>query len=135
MSEKLLLAARAAQLRAYCPYSGYQVGAAVEDAEGRIYAGSNIENQSYGATVCAERVALWNMVAAGSQQWVRLAVVTKDGGTPCGLCLQVMSEFAANDEVEVVIATPEEQKRILTLHDLMPIRFESDEVQRSSQVN
>ena len=90
----LLYAAEEAMTRAYAPYSGYAVGAAVAGADGKIYDGCNVENVSYPAGLCAERVAMGSMVARGCQRLTAMAVVTKDGATPCGICLQVMSELA-----------------------------------------
>jgi cytidine deaminase len=116
-----------ARARAYAAYSNYLVGAAVESASGQVFSGANIENISYGATVCAERVAIWKMVESGERVWRRIAVVTADGGTPCGMCLQVMSEFAAN-EAEVIVGTPEGPRHTYRFRDLMPHAFSSDKV-------
>jgi cytidine deaminase len=107
--DALLEAARSAAERAYAPYSRFRVGAAVEVA-GTIYAGCNIENASYGLTVCAERVALFTAVAAGHQQVERLAVSCVDAGPalgangrmPCGACRQVMAELMGADGVVLV---------------------------------
>ena len=95
--EELLAAARAARRHAYAPYSGYAVGAAVYCEDGRIYTGANVENASYGLTVCAERVAIFRAVSEGARRIRALAVVTPDGGTPCGACRQVLAEFAEED--------------------------------------
>src|SRR5438309_6241599 len=100
--EELLAAARAAAERAYCPYSGFPVGAAALAADGRVFVGCNVENASYGLSMCAERVALFQAAAAGVREIVRLAVTCPAGnpadpGTlmPCGACRQVMREFMA----------------------------------------
>lgn len=103
-SDALVAAAREARLRAWAPYSTFKVGAALETADGRIFTGCNIENASYGLTVCAERVALFKALSEGAADFVRLAVVADTPGptTPCGACRQVLWEFAP--EVEVIMA-------------------------------
>lgn len=86
---------RAAEMRSYAfaPYSGYQVGAAILSASGEIFGGCNVENRSYGATICAERAAISVMVSAGQGEIIAIAVDTGDSGFPCGICLQTISEF------------------------------------------
>jgi cytidine deaminase len=102
--DALLAAARAARARAYAPYSRYHVGAAVLTKSGRIFAGCNVENATYGATMCAERNAIGAMVAAGEREPVACVVVTAGPtpGTPCGICRQVLSEFAADMAITLV---------------------------------
>jgi cytidine deaminase len=92
----LELAAQAREL-AYAPYSNYAVGAAVVAKSGKIYTGSNVENASYGLTVCAERNAIFKGVTEGEREFVALAVVTSNGGSPCGACRQVAFEFMRPD--------------------------------------
>jgi cytidine deaminase len=108
-SVELLRAAQRAAGRAYCPYSGFPVGAAVLAADGRIFDGCNVENASYGLAICAERVALFNAVAAGAGKIERLAVSCPNASPdqpansmPCGACRQVMAEFLSAD-AEVVV--------------------------------
>lgn len=115
------LIARAREVRqaAYAPYSGYAVGAAVLSADGRQFSGVNVENAMYGATVCAERVAIWTAVAAGARDFRALAVVTPSGGAPCGFCRQVMHELAGPDLV-IALAAPEGAFERLRLADLLP---------------
>ena len=97
----LLAAAKAASVHAYCPYSGFAVGAAVRSADGRVFAGCNVENASYGLAICAERNAIFHAVAAGARDIIAVAVYTPTPAhtTPCGACRQVLLEFAANAEV------------------------------------
>jgi cytidine deaminase len=93
MRQKLIEAAQAARQRAYCPYSHYAVGAALLSADGVIFTGCNVENTSYGGTICAERTAVVKAVSEGVRQFVAVAVVTENGVSPCGLCRQVLYEF------------------------------------------
>jgi cytidine deaminase len=105
--EAAVAAARAAQQRAYARYSRFKVGAAVVDEQGRLHAGCNVENASYGLTICAERNAIGAAILAGAQRITAVAVVT-DGdepGAPCGACRQVLAQFAG-DDVPVVLAGP-----------------------------
>jgi cytidine deaminase len=120
--ETLTASAREARTRAYCPYSNYAVGAALLTPEGEMIQGCNVENASYGMTICAERSAVMAAVAQGKRQFTAIAVATKDGGTPCGACRQVLNEFnprmaviTVNEKGEVVHST--------TLDALLPTAF------------
>ena len=102
MTDKELLdCAKKALVNSYAPYSGFNVGAALLTDDNTIFLGCNIENASYGATVCAERTALFKAVSEGYTKFSRIAVVAKDGSTafPCGICLQVMNEFMPKGDV------------------------------------
>ncbi len=98
----LIAQAMDAQTRAYAPYSKYKVGAAVVTHKGKVYTGCNVENASYGLTICAERVAVFKAVSENGGMIDGIAIVTLDGGFPCGACLQVLSEF--NPTMYVIIA-------------------------------
>ncbi len=124
--QALIRAARDAREHAHAPYSGYAVGAAVRTRSGRIFTGCNIENASFGATVCAERVALWKAVSEGERDFDALAVVTLNGGSPCGLCRQVMAEFAP--EMRIIIADLQGNFRETTVEDLLPDRFRPEDI-------
>lgn len=94
MSQDLRKLAIDASTRAHSPYSKAKVGSAVETQDGKVYQGCNIENASFGGTVCAERVAIWKAVSEGHLRMKKIYVYTHDGWPPCGMCLQVMTEFA-----------------------------------------
>ena len=119
----LLAIAAAARSRAYAPYSRFAVGAALLTGEGAVFTGANIENASYGLTVCAERVALWNAIQAGHHRFSRLAVVAdcSPPPTPCGACRQVLHEFSP--AMWIVCAGLNGQKRIFRLSELLPEAF------------
>jgi cytidine deaminase len=120
--DNLIDAAREAGERAYAPYSHYHVGAALRVKDGTIYRGCNIENASYPAGICAERVALVKAVSEGIHDFEAIAVVTRDGGAPCGICRQMMYEFAP--DLRVVIArTDGEVVFDGALHELLPLGF------------
>ncbi len=123
--DQLVEEAKAARVRAYAPYSRYLVGAAIRTKRGSIYTGCNVENASYGATICAERGAVMTMVAAGERDPIACAVVTADEGSPCGICRQVLSEFARDMPIVLVgLKAPGGEKgRVVMLADLLPLAF------------
>jgi len=120
--KKLLAAARAVRLRAHAPYSKFRVGAAVLDERGRVHAGCNVENASYGLTVCAERNAVAAAVAAGAKRIRAFAVVTRDGSSPCGACRQVLAELGT-PTTDVLLASPAGKPVDHTLGTLLPYAF------------
>jgi len=129
MSRELVEAAQAARARAYAPYSGFTVGAAVEAGSGAIYTGCNVENASYGLTICAERVAVFKAVAAGEREITALAVVSGPGATPCGACRQVLAEFAPQpEEVPIIVVNGQGDERRYTLGQLLPANFSGEEL-------
>ena len=119
---KLIAAARVVRGRAHAPYSKYRVGAAVLDERGRVHVGCNVENASYGLTVCAERNAVAAAVAAGAKRIRAAAVTTPDGGTPCGACRQVLAELGAA-AMPILVARPNGAPRATTLGALLPDAF------------
>jgi cytidine deaminase len=118
--ELIDLAAQARQ-QAYAPYSRYAVGAALLGKSGRVYTGCNIENAVYGLTICAERVALFKAVSSSERTFESIAVVTANGGSPCGSCRQVLAEFGL--DIRVLIATPGELVDETRVVDLLPRAF------------
>jgi cytidine deaminase len=121
---ELVQAALEAQKRAYCIYSNFPVGAALRGTSGRIYAGVNVENASFGLTNCAERVAIGTAIAAGEKEFTAIAVVSRSGVTPCGACRQVLAEFAPKLEILMVDSLNPTQMHRATLDQLLPGRFE-----------
>ncbi len=120
--EDLVALAVEARNKAYVPYSHFPVGAALLAESGQVYTGCNVENASYGLSICAERVAVFKAVAAGERQFEAIAVVTETMATPCGSCRQVLAEFG-DDELQVIVADPEGQMEIYTLGELLPASF------------
>jgi cytidine deaminase len=112
--------------RAYAPYSRYAVGAALLAKSGRVYTGCNVENAVYGLTICAERAALFKAVSEGELEFERIAVVTANGGSPCGSCRQVLAEFGL--DIRVLIATPEQLVSETCVADLIPRAFGSKDL-------
>jgi cytidine deaminase len=127
---RLVEAARLARQSAYAPYSRFAVGAAVLTRSGQVVTGCNIENASFGLTVCAERVAIWKAVSEGETDFQALAVATSIDGSPCGACRQVMAEFAL--DMPVIIADLQQVHRIATVAELLPGAFTPDHLRSAS---
>ena len=133
--EKLCEKAIEAMGRAYAPYSGYKVGAALLCADGTVYQGCNIENASYTPTVCAERTAIFKAVSEGEHEFTMLAVCGgKDGVItgafpPCGVCRQVMAEFCAKD-MPILIVTGEDSYTAVSFGELLPYAFDTNYIQK-----
>lgn len=122
--DELIALAREAVDTAYAPYSGYKVGAVAFTETGDAFTGCNVENASYGLTVCAERVAIWKAVSESAEEIVALviAVEDKEMPRPCGACLQVMAEFAGQD-LQIVTVRGDGSYESLTLDDYLPMPF------------
>ena len=129
--EKLVELSKEAMQRAYAPYSGYQVGAALLCADGSVYLGSNIENASYTPTVCGERTAIFKAVSEGKREFTAIAICGGKNGVitgafpPCGVCRQVMREFC-DDDFTVYLVNAEGFDTV-TLADLLPYSFSAKE--------
>lgn len=125
--EKLIEAAQAARNKAYAPYSCFTVGAAVMAESGQIYSGCNVENASYGLTMCAERVAIFRAVAAGERKFSALAVAadTPAPASPCGACRQVMAEFAIKT---VIMCNTKGDRLTVKLEELLPYPFDKTDL-------
>lgn len=125
--KRLIEVAAEAARAAYCPYSGFAVGAAVLAEDGRVFAGCNVENASFGLTVCAERTALGSAVAAGVRHFKAIAIVSDRTPHPCGACRQVMAEFCDPDFAVLVASLDAlDAPREFRLGDLLPHPFGPD---------
>ena len=123
--DPLLTAALAAREHAHAPFSRFKVGAALEDAQGAFHTGCNIENATYGLTVCAERVAVFKAVSEGARGFRRMAVAadTDTLTPPCGACRQILWEFCG--DIEITLANPRGQTETWRLQDLLPRPFDA----------
>lgn len=126
---ELIALAKEARTHAYIPYSGFAVGAALLTKEGKVYQGCNIENASFGPTVCAERTAFFKAVYDGERDFEAIAVVGGKGGEepsglfpPCGVCRQVMREFCA-DDFKVIMGGKGDEYVVMTLAEILPASF------------
>jgi cytidine deaminase len=120
--DNLIAQAQAARLHAYAPYSNFLVGAALLTRDGRVFTGCNVENASYGLTVCAERIAVFKAVSEGCHDFAAIAVVSDTGATPCGACRQVLVEFGVD---KVIVAHVDGNHAVFTLDELVPHAFDS----------
>lgn len=126
--QQLIELANEARRRAYVPYSKYPVGAALRTKSGRVYTGVNIENAAYPTTVCAERVAVFKAVSEGEREFEVISVVTDNGGSPCGSCRQVLSEFG-QDTVVLIADGNGKLSKVMTVAELLPDAFTPAHVQ------
>lgn len=117
--------AKKASTKSHSPYSKAKVGSALETADGEIFSGCNIENSSFGGTVCAERVAIWKAVSEGQKEIKRIYVYTDAGWPPCGMCLQVMTEFAPLD-LEITFGDKKGKEKTKKLKELLTHAFTPD---------
>lgn len=134
--QELIKKAFEAQKRAYAPYSGFQVGAALLCEDGEIYGGCNIENASYGACNCAERTAFFRAVFEGKRKFRAIAVVGKpmkaesfDYCAPCGICRQVMAEFCNPESFEIILPKSETDYKVYKLKELLPLSFTASDME------
>jgi cytidine deaminase len=125
MTDPLASAALTARENAHAPYSHFRVGAALEDASGRVHTGCNVENATYGLTLCAERVAVFKAVSEGARKFRRIAIAadTEDLTPPCGACRQILWEFCG--DIEITLLNPRGKTETLQLKDLFPRAFDA----------
>jgi cytidine deaminase len=123
-SEELIAAAVKARENACADYSQYKVGAALLAASGKVYSGCNIENATYGLTVCAERVALWKALSEGERKFTQIAVVTESDppASPCGACRQLLWEFCG--DIEIILSNLQGFRKSLKLSEIFPRPFD-----------
>src|SRR5271156_3563201 len=125
MNEPLLEAALEAREHAHAPFSSFRVGAALEDASGRVHSGCNIENATFGLTLCAERVAVFKAISEGARRFRRIAIAadTETLTPPCGACRQILWEFCG--DIEILLCNPRGKSEELRLKDLLPRAFDA----------
>ncbi|MDP9112300.1 MAG: cytidine deaminase [Acidobacteriota bacterium] len=125
MADPLSFAALAARENAHVPFSHFRVGAALEDSSGRVHTGCNVENATYGLTLCAERVSLFKAISEGSRHFRRIAVAAdRESLTPpCGACRQILWEFCG--DIEITLLNPSGKTETLQLKDLFPRPFDA----------
>ncbi|AWR97206.1 cytidine deaminase [Acidianus sulfidivorans JP7] len=121
--EELLQIAKEATKNSYSPYSKLKVGAAIVSDDNEIFVGCNIENSSYGLSICAERVAIFNAISKGKKKFKKIAIITSEGNgiMPCGACRQVLSEFS--DNIEIITLNNDKKIVKFRLSDLLPYSF------------
>ena len=125
MTDPLQSAALAVRENAHAPYSKFRVGAALEDSSGRIHTGCNVENATYGLTLCAERVAVFKAISEGAREFRRIAIAadTDTLTPPCGACRQILWEFCG--DIEIVLLNPRGKSEVLRLKELFPRAFDA----------
>ena len=131
--EELVAQAMEARRYAYAPYSGYTVGAALLSKSGQVYTGSNVENAVYPLCTCAERTAVVKAVSEGEKEFQALAVATRNGGTPCGSCRQIMREFG--EDIVVLIANGTGDYCETTVAELLPGSFGAEDLTNTEHPN
>lgn len=125
--EELYIKAKEVMNNSYSPYSKFKVGAALLTKSGKIYTGTNVENSSYGLSMCAERIAIFKAVSEGEKDFETLVVIgdTENPISPCGACRQVISEFGVD---EVILTNLKEDIKVMTVEELLPYGFSGDEL-------
>ena len=131
MYRELIENALQAIKNSYSPYSNFRVGSAVLCSDGKIYRGTNIENASYGLSICAERVAIFNAISNGCKSIDAIAVISEpeDPVPPCGACLQVIQEFASSRDMIVILRSINGNEKTYRLKDLLPVAFTKEELE------
>ena len=134
-NKELIRLALEARQMSYSPYSGFMVGAALLAKNGKVYQGCNIENSAYTPTNCAERTAFFKAVSEGVKEFEKIVVVggpkeaeTLDFCAPCGVCRQVMTEFCDYETFEIILAKNEEEYKVFTLKEILPVAFGPDDL-------
>lgn len=134
-AEQLVRLAKEARNRAYVPYSGFSVGAALLCSDGTIYQGCNIENAAFGPTICAERVAFFKAIYDGKREFAAIAVAGGKAGEevsglfpPCGVCRQVMQEFCDPETFRIVLGNSKGERKTFLLKELLPLGFGPDQL-------
>jgi cytidine deaminase len=125
-AEELLELAREAARLAYAPYSKFHVGAMLLARDGTLYRGCNVENSSFGLTICAERTAAVTAIADSNRDWSAIAIVSPTSVPPCGACLQFLSEFSQTLEVWIAALDPDQPIRVYRISDLLPASMHLD---------
>ena len=125
MADPLASAALAARENAHAPYSHFRVGAALEDSSGRVHTGCNVENATYGLTLCAERVAVFKAISEGARKFRQIAIAADTDmlTPPCGACRQILWEFCG--DIEITLLNPRGKSETLQLKDLFPRAFDA----------
>lgn len=129
--KELVRIAKEARLKAYAPYSQFSVGVALSCSDGSVFKGFNIENASYGATICAEQVAVVRAISEGYRDFKKMVIIadTKNPIPPCGVCRQFISEFSS--ELEVIMTNLKEEIERKSITDLLPNKFRAEELHRN----
>lgn len=125
LTSSLVQAALSARAKAHAPYSHFLVGAALEDSDGRIHSGCNVENATYGLTICAERVAVFKAISEGARKFRRIAIAadTDQLTPPCGACRQILWEFCG--DIQIILVNPRGKSETLQLKELFPRAFDA----------
>jgi cytidine deaminase len=125
VSDSLAVSALVARMHAHAPFSNFLVGAALEDETGRVHTGCNVENATYGLTLCAERVAVFKAISEGARKFQRIAIATDTDNLtpPCGACRQILWEFCG--DIEVILVNPRGKMETLQMKDLFPRPFDA----------
>lgn len=124
----LIDAAQKAKTQAYARYSNFQVGAALETSDKKIYTGCNIENASYSLTICAERTAIFTAVAAGERHFSRMVIASDEGVSPCGACRQVIWELCG--DIPIILVDKKGNERSTTIAKLLPTAFDAHDLEK-----